>query len=213
MRFLVAVTVLCTAVSAVPRFEERAACNHDNCLRAFIGIGAPATSFCASYVPSMTVPKWASSWQAVPSRIQSACSCIYTAPASHSATTTSPTSSASTATSATPSTTSTTNASTGVSCTATTYSQIAPAVASCTAITLQDIYAPPNSSIDLSKVKPGTVVTFAGTTTFGFTNSSTFNPMTFGGKGVTITSAPGAIIDGNGQAYWDGLGSNGGVPK
>ena len=68
-------------------------------------------------------------------------------------------------------------------------------------------------SIDLSKVKAGTVVTFAGTTTFDFTNSSTFNPMTFGGKGVTITSTPGAIIDGNGQAYWDGIGSNGGVPK
>lgn len=68
-------------------------------------------------------------------------------------------------------------------------------------------------SIDLSKVKTGTVVTFAVTTTFGFTGSSTFNPITFGGKGVTITGAPGAIIDGNGQAYWDGIGSNGGVPK
>jgi polygalacturonase len=86
-------------------------------------------------------------------------------------------------------------------------------VASCTAITLQDIYAPHNSSIDLTKVKAGTVVTFAGNTTFGFTNSSTFNPISFGGKGVTITSAPGAIIDGNGQAYWDGQGSNGGVLK
>jgi polygalacturonase len=86
-------------------------------------------------------------------------------------------------------------------------------VASCTAITLRDIYTPPNSTIDLSKVKPGTVVTFAGTTTFGFTNSSTFNPIVFGGKGVTITAYPDAIIDGNGQAYWDGIGSNGGVPK
>jgi polygalacturonase len=57
------------------------------------------------------------------------------------------------------------------------------------------------------------VVAFAGTTTFGFTNSSTFNPMVFGGKGVTITATPDAIIDGNGQAYWDGIGSNGGVPK
>jgi polygalacturonase len=86
-------------------------------------------------------------------------------------------------------------------------------VASCTAITLQDIAAPTNSSIDLSKVKANTVVTFAGKTTFAFTNSSTFNPMVFGGANVTITSAPGAIIDGNGQAYWDGQGSNGGLPK
>lgn len=30
---------------------------------------------------------------------------------------------------------------------------------------------------------------------------------------MIITGAPGHVIDGNGQAYWDGLGSNGGVPK
>ena len=126
--------------------------------------------------------------------------------ASSSSTTTSTTSATSTTTS--PSTTST-----GVSCTATTYAQIAPAVAACTAITLQDIHAPTNSTIDLSKLKTGAVVTFAGMTTFDFTNSSTFNPIAIGGKGITITSAPGAVIDGNGQAYWDGQGSNGGVPK
>jgi len=98
-------------------------------------------------------------------------------------------------------------------CIATDYSQIATAVASCTNITLQDIAAPSNEAIDLSKVKANSTVTFAGLTTFAFTNSSSFSPITFGGKNVTITSAPGAIIDGNGQAYWDGLGSNGGVPK
>jgi polygalacturonase len=86
-------------------------------------------------------------------------------------------------------------------------------VASCTAITLQGIAVPTNSTIDLSKLKTNSVVTFAGLTTFAFTNSSTFNPIEFGGANVTITSAPGAIIDGNGQAYWDGQGSNGGVPK
>lgn len=30
---------------------------------------------------------------------------------------------------------------------------------------------------------------------------------------MTITGTPDHIIDGNGQSYWDGLGSNGGVPK
>jgi polygalacturonase len=34
-----------------------------------------------------------------------------------------------------------------------------------------------------------------------------------GGVDITITSAPGAIIDGNGQAWWDGQGSNGGITK
>jgi polygalacturonase len=99
------------------------------------------------------------------------------------------------------------------SCLVTDYSGIAPAVATCTNIVLRDVYAPPNSTIDLSKLKAGSVVTFQGRTTFGFTNSSSFSPIIFGGNHVTITAAPGSVIDGNGTLYWDGLGSNGGVPK
>jgi polygalacturonase len=99
------------------------------------------------------------------------------------------------------------------SCLCTDYSEIAAAAANCTNIVLRDIYAPPNSTIDLTKLKAGAVVTFQGRTTFGFTNSSSFSPMILGGNHVTITSAPGAVIDGNGTLYWDGLGSNGGVPK
>jgi polygalacturonase len=98
-------------------------------------------------------------------------------------------------------------------CFCTKYSQIATALANCTKITLKDIVAPTNSSIDLLKAKDNSVITFAGTTSFAFTNSSSFYPIYFGGKNVTITSAPGAIIDGNGSMYWDGLGSNGGLPK
>lgn len=98
-------------------------------------------------------------------------------------------------------------------CTASVYSQIAPCVASSTAIVLNNIYAPSESSIDLTKVKAGTTITFAGKTTFGFTNASTFEPIKLGGSRITVTAEPGAIIDGNGQAYWDGQGSNGGAPK
>lgn len=50
------------------------------------------------------------------------------------------------------------------SCTATDYSQVAAAVASCTAITLSNIAVPAGSQLDLTKVKPSTTVTFAGTT-------------------------------------------------
>jgi polygalacturonase len=78
---------------------------------------------------------------------------------------------------------------------------------------LSNIAAPNGSAIDLSGLQAGTTVTFDGLTTFGFTNSSSFNPMTISGAGITVTANPGAVIDGNGQAYWDGLGSNGGVPK
>ncbi|RHZ64300.1 uncharacterized protein CDV56_108630 [Aspergillus thermomutatus] len=98
-------------------------------------------------------------------------------------------------------------------CTCTSYSQIPSAVASCTNIVLSNIAAPSGSAIDLSALLPGTTVTFDGTTTFGFTNSSSFDPITISGSNITITANPGAVIDGNGPAYWDGLGSNGGVPK
>ncbi|KAL4739981.1 glycosyl hydrolases family 28-domain-containing protein [Aspergillus similis] len=120
------------------------------------------------------------------------------------------------ATSTTVSSTSTltsTTTSTGAPCTCTEYSQISSAVASCTSIVLSNIAAPNGSAIDLSNLQTGTTVTFDGLTTFGFTNSSSFNPVTIGGKDITITATEGAVIDGNGQAYWDGLGSNGGVPK
>ena len=118
--------------------------------------------------------------------------------------------------SSTKATTATSSASSSVSgtpCVCTAYSEISAAVASCTNIVLSNIFAPDESAIDLSKLKAGTIVTFDGRTTFGFTNSSTFDPITISGQGITVTANPGAVIDGNGQAYWDGLGSNGGVPK
>ncbi|ERT01304.1 hypothetical protein HMPREF1624_02547 [Sporothrix schenckii ATCC 58251] len=98
-------------------------------------------------------------------------------------------------------------------CFCTEYAQIATAVASCTDIVLSNIAAPNGAAIRLSGLKTGATVTFDGRTTFGFANSSSFTPITIRGTGVTITASPGAVIDGNGPAYWDGLGSNGGVPK
>ncbi|KAK6360049.1 hypothetical protein TWF696_001168 [Orbilia brochopaga] len=58
----------------------------------------------------------------------------------------------------------------------------------------------------------GATVTFAGNTSFAFTNSSQFKPMQIAGNNVTIKGAPGHVIDGSGPLYWDGLG-NGGLPK
>lgn len=112
-------------------------------------------------------------------------------------------------------------------CTATNYLQIPTVVAACTEITLDNIHMPSNITLDLTKLQANSIVTFAGKTvsyfllpsfisytqtclqTFGFTNSSTFNPISVKGVHITLRSAPGAIIDGNGQAYWDGIGGNG----
>lgn len=58
----------------------------------------------------------------------------------------------------------TSSAAAGSACTVTSYADIATAVAECTDIVLQDIYAPANSSIDLTGLQDGTTVTFAGNT-------------------------------------------------
>ena len=56
-------------------------------------------------------------------------------------------------------------------------------------------------------------MTFAGTTSFGYTEDSDFDSIYIGGTDITVTGATGHVIDGNGQAYWDGEGSNGGPDK
>ncbi|PMD42716.1 glycoside hydrolase family 28 protein [Hyaloscypha variabilis F] len=236
MRSIIAFSSLVTAVLAGVQLNPRD-CSHDNCLRAFIASSANAATFCATFTTASVtattgLPSYATQCSNLVSRVSTACSCLFTpapSPSSSStrasttttSSTTSPSPISSSTTASVPSSTSSSTSSAGGStvsssgspCTCTAFSQIAPAVASCTAITLQGIAVPTNSTIDLSKLKTNSVVTFAGLTTFAFTNSSTFNPIEFGGANVTVTSAPGAIIDGNGQAYWDGQGSNGGVPK
>jgi len=80
------------------------------------------------------------------------------------------------------------------------------ATATCTSITLDSIHVPGNETLDLSKLLTGTTVTFAGTTTFGFAEAD-YNLIEVGGTDITITAEPDAIIDGNGQAWWDGQAS------
>ncbi|TGO38492.1 hypothetical protein BHYA_0073g00010 [Botrytis hyacinthi] len=98
-------------------------------------------------------------------------------------------------------------------CTATAYADIAEIIASCTNIVLDNISAPASSTIDLQKLQDGSTVTFSGTTSFGTTANSDFNPIVVKGTDITITGAAGHVIDGNGAAYWDGEGSNGGSDK
>jgi polygalacturonase len=101
----------------------------------------------------------------------------------------------------------------GTTCTVTEHAAISSAVASCSNILLSDLYAPPSSTIDLQNLQTGAAVIFAGTTTFGDTPDDDFDPIVISGTDVTITGAEGHVIDGNGAAYWDGKGSNGGSSK
>nr|ABQ11242.1 endo-polygalacturonase [Fusarium subglutinans] len=93
-------------------------------------------------------------------------------------------------------------------CTVTDYSGLATAVSSCTNIVLNGFQVPTGKQLDLSKLKAGSTVTFKGKTTFATTADNDFDPIVISGSGITITGASGHVIDGNGQAYWDGQGSN-----
>lgn len=97
-------------------------------------------------------------------------------------------------------------------CSVNAYSAIPSATAACTSILLDSVAVPGNSTLDLSKLLAGTTVTFAGTTTFAYADAN-YDMIKVGGSNVTITAEPDAIIDGNGQAWWDGVGSNGGITK
>lgn len=97
-------------------------------------------------------------------------------------------------------------------CHVTAYSAIAAATAACSNITLDNITVPGNSTLNLSKLATGTKVTFKGRTFWEYFDAN-YPLIKVGGTNIEITATKDAVLDGNGQAWWDGLGSNGGVAK
>ncbi|KAL1606118.1 hypothetical protein SLS59_003243 [Nothophoma quercina] len=217
--------------SAVIQERATATCTQDACLELFELFAVAAKPFCSAYTkaPTHTLPAFAARWSQVPAKISSACTCLNggkptavpssVAPSVTAATSSKAASSAiitstpsavptSSPTSATPTTTS----AAADACYVTAYSAIPAATASCTAITLDGITVPGNSTIDLSKLKTGTKVTFKGTTFWEYFDAN-YPFIKVGGTNLEITAAEGAILDGNGQSWWDGLGSNGGIAK
>jgi polygalacturonase len=94
----------------------------------------------------------------------------------------------------------------------TAFTAVASATASCTNIILDGITVPAGSTLDLSKLLNGTKVTFAGLTFWEY-KAEDYNMIKVGGKNIEITAEPDAVLDGNGQSWWDGQGSNGGIDK
>lgn len=101
----------------------------------------------------------------------------------------------------------------GTTCTVTAAADVSSAVASCTNILLDGLTIPASTTLDLTGLQPSASVVFSGTTTFGYTPDEDFDPVVISGDYITVSGAAGAVIDGNGSAYWDGLGSNGGTVK
>lgn len=208
--------------AAVLREREAATCIKDSCLELFERLEIIAKPFCSAYTQSPThpLPAFASQWSDAPAKISSACACLNggkptAAPSSISAIISTPSCSQTVVTTAAPSATtppSSTTPPTVDPCYVTKYSAIPAATAACTDIILDGITVPGNATIDLSKLKKGTKVTFKGKTFWEYFDAN-YPFIKVGGTDLEITAAEGAVLDGNGQAWWDGIGSNGGVKK
>lgn len=82
----------------------------------------------------------------------------------------------------------------------------------CTSIVISGMTVPAGTTLDLTGLKAGTTVTFQGTTTFGYKEWE--GPLiSVSGSNIKVVGASGHVIDGAGQKWWDGKGSNGGKTK
>ncbi|KAJ3115451.1 hypothetical protein HK100_001346 [Physocladia obscura] len=102
-------------------------------------------------------------------------------------------------------------------CVVSTYADFASCASSTNIHIEGPITVPANEVIDWSKLSSGTQILLSGTVTFtkGTLTESGPKLITVGGSDITFkgdSSNPG-ILDGQGASYWDGEGSNGGVPK
>ncbi|SOV04119.1 probable PGU1 - Endo-polygalacturonase [Ustilago sp. UG-2017a] len=100
----------------------------------------------------------------------------------------------------------------GSSCTFTDAASAKAGKTSCSTITLFNVKVPAGQTLDLTGLKSGTKVIFAGTTTFGYAEWE--GPLiSVSGDQIGITGASGSLIDGGGSRWWDTKGSNGGKTK
>ncbi|KAF2652989.1 glycoside hydrolase family 28 protein [Lophiostoma macrostomum CBS 122681] len=98
------------------------------------------------------------------------------------------------------------------SCTFTDADSASASKTSCSTIVLNGITVAAGKTLDLTKLKDDTTVIFQGTTTFKY--SEWEGPLiSVSGTGIKVQGASGHVIDGNGAAWWDGKGSNGGKTK
>ncbi|KAJ3348437.1 hypothetical protein HDU83_001322 [Entophlyctis luteolus] len=87
---------------------------------------------------------------------------------------------------------------------------------SCSSILIQGPFTVPSQkSIDMSKLQTGARVVLSGMVTFNHSTTLSTALLSIGGAGISFTGDPDntGILHGNGQLYWDGLGTNGGSVK
>lgn len=79
-------------------------------------------------------------------------------------------------------------------------------------IVFKDIHVPSGQTLNLDKLKPGTLVEFKGIVTFGYEERKGFL-VEVSGTNITIRGVPGHIFECQGERWWDGIGGNGGKKK
>ncbi|CAH1105215.1 unnamed protein product [Psylliodes chrysocephalus] len=92
-------------------------------------------------------------------------------------------------------------------CKVTKFSQVASAVGNCTDIVLNNLVVPAGETLELY-LKRGATVTFEGITLFEHTPWS--GPLIrVKGQAITVQGAPGSLLNGQGELYWDHIGDFG----
>ncbi|KAK3320057.1 glycoside hydrolase family 28 protein [Cercophora scortea] len=88
------------------------------------------------------------------------------------------------------------------------YSLLKASNRSCTDIVLSDLSVPAGVTLDLRNLRNGASVTFQGETSWGY--SEWAGPLvSISGTNITVKGAPGSLLNGSGDLYWDGEGQGG----
>ncbi|KAK3936888.1 glycoside hydrolase [Diplogelasinospora grovesii] len=88
------------------------------------------------------------------------------------------------------------------------FSQLKYLNSSCADIILSNLTVPAGVTLDLRRLQPNTTVTFDGQTSWGFQEWA--GPLlSISGINITITGAPGSVLNGSGELWWDGKGQSG----
>uniref|UniRef100_A0A6P7FT70 endo-polygalacturonase n=1 Tax=Diabrotica virgifera virgifera TaxID=50390 RepID=A0A6P7FT70_DIAVI len=92
-------------------------------------------------------------------------------------------------------------------CEITNFDQVSDTVHRCSDIIIRNLDVPAGQTLELD-LKQGASLSFEGITTFDYTNWS--GPLIrINGSGFTIKGAPGSLLNGQGDLYWDHLGDKG----
>jgi len=104
------------------------------------------------------------------------------------------------------------SSSSSTSCTFNSAAKASASASSCSTVVLDNIAVPAGETLDLEDLQDGTKVIFSGETTFGYKEWD--GPLIrISGSNIAVSGTSNHTINGGGERWWDGEGSNGGKTK